>query len=77
MSLAAGEFQSTPGNQESGMRMTLLWFCVGLAGCARHDVRCDAHLHAINPPARASAVPRTPPTAPAPAGTASYGRSAP
>jgi len=61
------------------MRMTLLWFSVGLAACARHDVRCDAHLQAINRPARASAVTRTPLPAPAsaPGGTASDDRSSP
>jgi len=59
------------------MRMTLLWFCIGLAACARHGVRCDAHLQAINQAARASASLGTPPTASAPAGTLHSDRSSP
>ena len=48
------------------MRMTLLWICLGLTGCARHGVKCDAHLQAINQPAHASSALKIPPSAPAP-----------
>jgi hypothetical protein len=48
------------------MRMTLFWFCLGLAACAKHGIRCDAHLQAINQPAHASSFSGTPPSPPAP-----------
>jgi hypothetical protein len=59
------------------MRVTLLWFCIGLAACARHAIRCDAHLQAINQAALASESLRTPPTVPAPTGTVHSDRSSP